>query len=69
MPTWFQAPIAGLKLPTLNSSQLFCGEHFLAYVKLHNTNEILQVILFRGREAAINDPENVYREAACDPHK
>jgi hypothetical protein len=44
----------------LNSSQLFCGEHLLAYVKLHNNNEILQVTLFRGREAAINDSENVY---------
>ncbi len=46
----------------LNSSLLFCGEHLLAYVKLHNNKEILQVTLFRGREAAINDPENVYRK-------
>jgi hypothetical protein len=52
----------GQNVSNLNSSLLFCGEHLPAYVKLHNNNEILQVILFRGREAAINDSENVYRK-------
>jgi hypothetical protein len=44
-----------------NSSLLFCGEHLL-YVKLLNNNEILPVTLFKGREAAISDSENVYRK-------